>query len=86
MKHPRVYFRKLGRERADGQAVELGRKKYIEIDPTIRGKRLLEVFIHERLHFIFPELNEEGVENAALTLSDFLWKHNYRQMDNELAE
>ena len=89
MKHPKVYLKKLGREKANGQAMDEGRLKYIEIDPRIKGKLLLDTYIHERLHFIFPELHERidedhkniGVEEASEILSDFLWKHGYRKVD-----
>lgn len=89
IKHPRVYFRKLGRENANGQATDAGRTKIIEIDPRIKGKLLLDTFIHERLHFIFPDLHEsrkenpdaDGVQEVAEILTDFLWQHGYRRTD-----
>ena len=81
MKHPKVYFKKLGRENANGQAMDYGRLKYIEIDPRIKGKLLLNTFVHERLHFIFPEMEEEKISELADTLEDFLWKHGYRKVD-----
>ncbi len=91
IKHPKVFFRKLGRENAHGQSFDFGRKKYIEIDPRIKGKRLLDTFIHERVHFIFPDLHEEsddktptvGVYEIGLILSDFLWFHGYRMVEKD---
>ena len=80
-KHPKVYFRKLGRENANGQMHDFGREKLIEIDPRIKGKLLLDTFIHERLHFIFPEMEEENICENAEILADFLWKHGYRRTD-----
>lgn len=81
-KHPKVFFRKLGRENAHGQAIDWGREKYIEIDPRTRGKKLLDTYIHERLHFIFPEMEEEDVTLTGQTLADFLWKHGYRKVED----
>ena len=88
-KHPKVYFRKLGRENANGQMHDFGKLKFIEIDPRIKGKLLLDTFIHERLHFIFPDMHEDreenpdadGVKEIAEIMADFLWKHGYRKTD-----
>lgn len=81
MKQPKVYFRKLGRENADGQATDEGRKQYIEIDSRLKGRRLLDTFIHERIHLLFPELSEDAVEEKSSILMDFLWSHGYRKTD-----
>lgn len=91
-RHPKVIFRKLGREGGiDGQATDYGRSgKEIEINIGVSGKNLLEVFIHERLHFILPNLHEEmdlehrtnGTLETAEILADFLWKHGYRKVED----
>ena len=91
-RHPKVIFKKLGREGGiDGQSQDYGiYGKEIEINIGVIGKNLLETFIHERLHFILPDLHEKiegkyktnGVYEASEILADFLWKHGYRRIDD----
>ena len=83
MKHPRTVFRKLGRERADGVATDEGRKKYIEIDSRLKGRRLMWTFAHERMHFLFPDMPENEIDEKSEIIIDYLWKHGYRKIDNE---
>lgn len=90
IKHPRTVFRKLGRERTVGSAEDFGRLKIIVIDPEIAGIDLLDTFIHERLHFLLPDLHERkdedhdtvGVEEVAEILADYLWIQGYRKIDD----
>jgi len=53
----------------------------IEIDPRLRGKKHLEVMIHEYLH-LHPEWTEEKVTETGVCLSDFLWKNHYRKVES----
>lgn len=79
MKHPKVVIKKLGRQQAYGQyVVDAG---VIEIDPRTKGKKHLEVMIHEYLHHLHPEWTEEKVTSTAEVLSDFLWKNHYRRVE-----
>ena len=88
-KHPRVFIRKLGREGYPfANCMDEGRRKTVEIDPRQKGIELLDTFIHERLHIIFPGLTEEskdydnpGIHETAVMLSDWLWKLKYRRVD-----
>lgn len=81
MKLPKVVTRKLGRERAMGQAhIE---KNLIEIDPRHKtAKSLFDTEIHEFLHIRNPEWSETKVRKEAKILRDFLWKLNYRKIND----
>lgn len=50
----------------------LKKKKY--------AKKHLEVIIHEKLHLMFPMLDEWAITEQAKELSDFLWDNKYRQI------
>lgn len=77
-KHPKVIYRKLGREQAYGLYTSGGP---IEIDTRAKGQTLLRVLIHEYLHHLHPEWTEEKVDEMSTILADFLWKQDYRKID-----
>ena len=74
----KVVWRKLGRERAWGQAT-IG-EDLIEIDPRLGAKRQLEVLCHEQIHLTFPEMSEAQVDRAGKDLAAVLWDQNYRRV------
>lgn len=79
MKKVKVIYRKLGKERALGQAdTDSG---IIEIDERLKGKKLLEILIHEMLHVQNPEWSETRVLEKSKELSNFLWSQHYRRVD-----
>jgi len=55
----------------------------ISISPRLKGKRKLEILIHESLHAEYPSIakgtEEEWVEEAAESISKLLWKLGYRE-------
>ena len=57
-------------------------EKSITISPKLRGRRRLDVIIHECLHAEFPSLEksdeEEWVSTAATNISKLLWRMGYR--------
>lgn len=75
---PEVKERKLGRHKADGLYLPDGT---IEIDPRIRGKRRLEVLIHEIDHHLHPEKTEEAVTKDAEKIAEILWRERVRIID-----
>jgi hypothetical protein len=77
-KKVKVVWRKLGKERAWGQAT-IG-EDLIEIDPRLGAKRQLEVLCHEQVHLLFPELGEKEVDRAGKALAALLWDQNYRRI------
>lgn len=74
----KVVYRRLGREKAWGQAT-IG-EGLIEIDPRLGAKRQLEVLCHEQVHLTFPEMSEAQVDRAGKDLASVLWDQNYRKV------
>ena len=74
----KVIWRKLGKEKAWGQAT-IG-EDLIEIDPRLGAKRQLEVLCHEQVHLIWPEATEPEVDRAGKALAKMLWAQNYRRV------
>lgn len=74
----KIFYRKLGKERARGQWSPA--TKTIEIDERLSGAEHLEVLIHEALHAIQPHHEEETIAKDAINLARILWKDGYRKM------
>jgi hypothetical protein len=77
-KTAKVIWRKLGKERAWGQAT-IG-ENLIEIDPRLGARRQLEVLCHEQIHLTFPFLTETQVDRAGKDLAAVLWSQDYRRV------
>jgi hypothetical protein len=75
----KVIHKKLGREQAYGMADSDGT---IYIDPRMQGRKKLELYIHETLHCLYPEAEEEEIVLKSVVLTKLLWKMGYRQVDN----
>lgn len=73
---------KLGRERVWGHADQYP----LLIDERCKGKKELEIYIHESLHYLFPDLDEKTVERKAILLTNTLWYEGYRKVDNSNNE
>jgi len=78
MKRPKIVERKLGRHGADGLCWNDG---VIEIDARLKGKRRLEILIHEIDHYLHPEKTEDEVEEDAKNLAQLLWSERVRIVD-----
>ena len=78
MKGIKVKYRKLGRERARGQAYADG---LIEIDPRQGQKSTLNTLIHELLHLLEPEWSETKVVRVSGTLTKFIWLGRFRRLE-----
>jgi len=76
MKNPQVTEKKLGRQRAAGQAFKEERR--IEIDPRQDAYDYLDTLIHEWIHVQLPDWQEKKVAATSKKLSKFLWKHKVR--------
>lgn len=75
----KVIHRKLGREKALGQAWQDAR--VIEIDERITGKEYLDVCIHEVTHCQFPKMPEITVNARSTELANILWDLGFRWVD-----
>jgi hypothetical protein len=58
----------------------------IEIDSRIKGKKLLEILIHEFLHIKYPRATEERIVKVSVELTNILWDQGFRQVDNTDVE
>jgi hypothetical protein len=79
-----VEFKKLARNRAWGLAHHDGH--YIEVDERLRGKKRMEIIVHECLHLLFPDASEKEIETKSIILTNTLWQQGYRATDNENIE
>lgn len=71
----KVVEKKLGIHRAHG----LHWPGEIHVDSRLRGRKQMEIFIHEYLHEICPEWDEAHVTKKALEMSAFLWGQGFRR-------
>lgn len=76
MKKVEIIERKLGREKALGQAWN----DLVEIDPRQDPKEYLDTAIHELLHIAQPELSESKVVQISRLISSKLWKLGFRRI------
>jgi len=77
-KHPKVVEKKLGREKAYGQAHD--NKNLIEIDPRQKARRHLRTLVHEKMHKMYPDWSENKVDNESKHIAFFLWEQGYRKV------
>jgi len=61
----------------DCDAPDVPNKK-IRVDSSLRGRALLETYIHEFLHAACWPLSDDAVEQAGHDISRALWKLRYR--------
>lgn len=54
----------------------------IEIHRKAKGKKQLEILIHEATHVHFDFLDEGYVAEHAADIARLLWKEGYRKIDN----
>lgn len=71
-----VKEKKLGREKASGQAWK--EDNLIEIDPRQSSKEYFLTLVHEKAHLMFPEWSEKEVAKFEREFGNFLWRHNCR--------
>jgi hypothetical protein len=74
----KVVHQKLGRERAYGIAED----DTVYIDQRLTGKKHLEILVHESLHVLWPEADEDEIVKKSVLLTNTLWNEHYRRVDN----
>ena len=79
MKRYKVKYRKLGREFAFG--LSHTENDLIELDERIKGKKHLEVLVHECLHLLYPHLEEDEVIRDSIRIIKTLWGEGYRRTE-----
>lgn len=80
MKRIKIKYRKLGKTKTWGMAHSDG---LIEIDQRLKGKKHLEIVIHECLHILFPQADEEEIVSKSVTLCNTLWHEKYRRVEDQ---
>lgn len=78
MKRIRFKREKLGRQKVWGHAYDYP----LRIDDRLKGKKELEIYIHESMHYLFPSLDENVIEKKSILLTNTLWHEGYRKVDN----
>ena len=63
MKQNRIKFKriKLGRQKVWGNTDEYP----LQIEDRLKGKKELEIYVHESLHYLWPECDEDEIERKA---------------------
>lgn len=69
---------KLGRSKIWGYADSDGE---VCIDQRLKGKKELEIIIHEVCHQLWPVSEEPEIEGNAAVLARTLWREGYRKVD-----
>jgi hypothetical protein len=77
----KVVYKKIGQTKAWGWAYL--KKNMIEVEERLKGKKQMEIIIHECMHILFPDAEEEEVETKAAALTNTLWHEGYRKIDDE---
>ena len=52
------------------------------IDGKLKGKKELEIYIHESLHYLYPKMDEPDIVRHSILLCNTLWHEGYRKVDN----
>ena len=73
-----ITHKKLGREKAHGQAFQ--DEGIIEIDSRLKGLDHLDTVIHEIMHIQNPRWGEAKVIGHSNEMSSLLWELGYRRI------
>ena len=79
----KVIYKKLGKEQVWGLADSEG---VIYLDTRLKGKKHLEILIHEALHLLYPEAEEDEIVNKSISLCNLIWKQRYRRIEEDKKE
>jgi len=76
----KVKYKKLGKEKVWGLADSQG---IIYLDSRLKGKKHLEILIHETLHLLYPEDSEDEIVEKSIVLTNIVWNQRYRRLEEE---
>jgi hypothetical protein len=79
----KVKYRKLGKEKVWGFAHS---DELIELDNRLKGKKHLEILIHECLHILYPQAEEDEIVKKSVTLCNTIWHERYRRIEENNDE
>jgi hypothetical protein len=78
MKRIKVKYSKLGKQKVWGLAHSDG---LVEIDDKLKGKKHLEILLHECLHLLYPNDSEDEIVANSVILTNTIWGEKYRRVD-----
>jgi len=81
MKKIKVKYKKLGKYKAWGMANF--EDNTIEVDISLKAKKKMEIIIHECLHCLFKDLDEDDIIKKSIILTNTLWHENFRSIEPE---
>ena len=79
----KVKYQKLGKQKVWGLADSEG---IIYLDSRLKGKKHLEILIHESLHLLYPDADEDEIVNKSISLCNLIWKQRYRRIEEDKKE
>jgi len=77
----KTVYKNLGREGVWGWA-HLS-DNIIELDNKLKGKKHLEILIHEAMHILNPSFGEDKTILQSVALTNLLWKEMYRRIEKD---
>jgi hypothetical protein len=77
----KIIYLKLGKEQAYGISYRDG---VIEIDERLKGKKMMDILIHDILHLLNPKDDEKTIIRKSVTLTKVLWIEGYRKIDDTI--
>lgn len=80
MKRIKIKYAKLGKQKAWGLADSDG---FVTIDSRLKGKKALEILLHECLHILYANDTEEEIIEKSVKLTNTLWHENYRRVEQQ---
>lgn len=54
----------------------------VHIDQKAKGKKHMEIIIHECLHLMWPDESEDAIVKKSIMITNTLWYENYRRVDD----
>lgn len=79
----KVIYRKLGKEKVWGWCHH---GDCIEIDPALKGKKFLEILIHECLHYVNPDDDEDEIIRKSVLITNTLWHEGVMRVDKDNSQ
>lgn len=79
----KVIYKKLGKEKVWGLADSTG---IIYIDSRLKQKKLLEILIHECMHLLFEDAEEDEIVKKSITLTNLIWSQRFRRIEDDKKE
>jgi hypothetical protein len=80
VKRIKVIYKKLGKHKVWGFSDSAG---FVELDVNLKGKKHLEILIHECLHQLYVNDSEEEIVKKSVLLTNTLWFEKYRRIDDK---